>query len=518
MASPVDPRLIQLVPPVRRLLWRTGVAQGLTTALVIARGVLIGVIAASAVTGREVNDRGLVAALAVVVIAHGVVAWWAKRSSNTAVGDTVDVLREQGLRALSRRDPREVQENAGTWRHVLTQGLEDFRPYLTDFLPSLIALVIATPAALITVFVFDWVSGVFALVTLPLIPAFMILIGKLTDSHTKRRLRVTSGLGQQLADLLAGAPTLGAMHATEQPGRQIRETGQRHEKATMGVLRLAFLSSFALEFLATLSVALVAVSIGLRLVYGEMDLVAGLVVLIIVPEVFNPVRQVGTNYHAAVDGLEAAEQLLTLIDAQPAVSGSYRRRANAGEGLRATDLTVQGRDGARPAHLSFEATPGSITVLAGPNGSGKSTVFLATLGVLPDSSVSGCITVDDDIAYLPARPATVPGTVEDNLVLLGSSTSDDTREAVALDVPLDHPVGPRGDGVSAGQLQRIGLSRTLAKPSRVVLLDEPTAHLSPDLVPVVLDAVRARADDGCAIVVASHDHRVLEIADEVVWL
>ncbi|WP_394280954.1 ABC transporter ATP-binding protein/permease [Corynebacterium sp.] len=496
---------------------RTGVAQGLTTALVIARGVLIGWMAASAVTGREANYVALAVALAAVVLAHGAVAWWAKRSSLAAVGDTVDVMREKGLRALARRDPRAVQENAGRWRHVLTQGLEDFRPYLTDFLPSLIALVIATPAALVTIFVFDWVSGLFALITLPLIPAFMILIGKLTAAHTERRLRVTSGLGQQLADLLAGAPTLRAMHATKQPGRQIRTTGGRHEKATMGVLRLAFLSSFALEFLATLSVALVAVSIGLRLVYGEMDLLAGLIVLIIVPEVFNPVRQVGTNYHAAVDGLEAAEELLTLIDAEPAVSGTYRTLSDAA-GLRATDLTVQGRDGARPSQLSFTARPGQVTVLAGPNGSGKSTVFLAALGVLPDESVEGSITVDPDLTYLPARPATVPGTVEDNLVLLGSSTSERARSTVGLDLPVEHAVGPRGEGVSAGQLQRIGLSRTLAHPARLVILDEPTAHLSPDLVPVVLEALRARADEDSAVVVASHDHRVREMADEVVWL
>jgi ATP-binding cassette subfamily C protein CydD len=432
------------------------------------------------------------------------------------VGETVDTLREQGLRALSRRDPREVQESAASWRHILTRGLEDFRPYLTDFLPSLIALAVATPTVLIVIVVFDWVSGLFALVTLPLIPLFMILIGKLTATHTERRLRVTSGLGDQLADLLSGAPTLRALHATKRPARQIRETGERHEKATMGVLRLAFLSSFALEFLATLSVALVAVSIGLRLVYGDMSLLAGLVVLIIVPEVFNPVRQVGTNYHSAVDGLEAADQLLTLIDAEPATTGTYL--THDVPGVRAEALSVSGRDGVRPANLSFDALPGRITVLAGPNGSGKSTVFFAALGLLPDDTVTGTISVTGEVAFLPARPATVPGNVQDNLVLMGTPTTAASREAVGLDLPLDQQVGPAGEGISAGQLQRIGLSRTLAREAQVLLLDEPTAHLSPELVPQALKAIRAEAAQGKTVVVASHDERVYDVANEVIWL
>ncbi|WIM67295.1 ATP-binding cassette domain-containing protein [Corynebacterium breve] len=516
MASPIDPRLIKLVPPVRTLIVRTGVAQGLTTALLIARGVLIGILGASAVEGRDVPYAWLLVALAVVVVTHGAVSWAAQRLSDDSVGATIETLREKSLRALSQRDPRQVQEQSATWRHVLTKGLEDFRPYLSEFLPSLVALCIATPAALITIFVFDWISGIFALVTLPLIPAFMILIGKLTAAHTERRLRVTSGLGNQLADLLAGAPTLRALRATEQPARQVRETGTRHQKATMGVLRLAFLSSFALEFLATLSVALVAVNIGLRLVYGDMDLLAGLVVLIIVPEVFNPVRQVGTNFHAAVDGLESAETIFELLEDPPHTTGAYLRSSSAG--IQAVSLSVQGRDGVRPHNLTFTAQPGRITVLAGPNGSGKSTVFLAALGVLPDKDVTGTIAVGGSVAYLPARPATTPGTVQDNVELLGAAASPRAIAAVGLDVPLDHAVGPAGTGVSAGQLQRIGLARTIAANEDILLLDEPTAHLSPELTEQSLRTLSALADAGHTVVIASHDRRIYDIADEVIHL
>ncbi|WP_284522688.1 ABC transporter transmembrane domain-containing protein [Corynebacterium aquatimens] len=283
--------------------------------LLIARGVLIGTVAAGTVTGTLLDDASLFTALVLVVLAHGLVAWLAARAANRSVGAVVDTLRTQAMRALAARDPREVEERAGYWRHVLTRGLGDFRPFLTEFLPALVATCVGTPLALAVVFYYDWVSGLICVITLPLIPFFMVLIGKLTADHTRRRLEVTAGLGAQLGDLLAGAPTLRALHAAERPARQIRESGERHERATMSVLRLAFLSSFALEFLATLSVAVVAVSIGLRLVVGEIALLPGLVVLIIVPEVFNPVRRVGGAYHAAADGLEAADAVLTLIDA-----------------------------------------------------------------------------------------------------------------------------------------------------------------------------------------------------------
>lgn len=522
MASPVDPRLVRLVPPVRQLIVRTGVAQAATTGLVVARGVLIGLLAAAAVEHKHLPDTALFALLAVVILAHGALAWCAQRWSAAAVGDVIEVLRNKALRALHARDPREVEEQAATWRHVLTRGIADFRPYLTEFLPALFATALGTPIALAVVFYFDWVSGVFCVITLPLIPIFMVLIGRLTADHTQRRLEVTAGLGAQLSDLLAGAPTLRAMHAAARPGQQIRKTGHKHEQATLGVLRLAFLSSFALEFIATLSVALVAVSIGLRLVTGNISLTAGLVVLIVVPEVFAPVRQVGTSYHAAADGLAAAEKILQLLDAPTNKPGAYRTVAPAdhsaphSSGAPAAwvrNLSVLGRDGIRPAQLSFEAFPGTITVLAGENGSGKSTALLALLGQLPQECVRGEVGVEKRVAYLPARPAMVAGSVGSNLGLFGPQ-----GDGALVGLDSTHRVGPGGEGISAGQRQRIGLARVLAADADVYLLDEPSAHLSPELVEEVLRRIRAVADRGAAVVIASHDQRVVAQADKVVRL
>ncbi|AWB83892.1 ABC transporter ATP-binding protein/permease [Corynebacterium liangguodongii] len=514
MASPIDPRLLRLAPPVRRFIVRAGVAQATTTILVIARGVLLGTTAAAAIEGRTERIGAVLVGLVAVALAHGAAAAAARRGSLRAAGWSVDTLRSQALAALARQDPRAVERDHALWRHVLTRGMEDFRPYITDFLPSLVSVAITTPIALATVFFFDRTSGFFALATLPLIPAFMALIGTLTAQRTSKRLRVTAGLGQQVGDLLQGAPTLRALGATRRPGEVIRAAGRRHETATMGVLRLAFLSSFALEFLATLSVALVAVSIGLRLVYGEVALLPALVVLIIVPEVFNPVRSVGTRYHAAADGLEAIDRVLTLIDAPAATTGSYLRAGSPGVEVR--ELSVSGRDGRLPAGLSFRARPGEITVLRGANGTGKTTTLYAILGALPDDAVTGSIALGGEVSYLSARPATVPGTVRENLQLFGAAAG----ESVPLvpGVGMERRIDPSARGVSAGELQRIGLARALAKSAPILLLDEPTAHLNPELAGDVLAALRAQANLGKTVLVASHDARLAAAAEQVVEL
>ena len=193
------------------------------------------------------------------------------------------------------------------------------------------------------------------------------------------------------------------------------------------MLRLAFLSSFALEFIATLSVALVAVSIGLRLVAGDIELLPALVVLIIVPEVFNPVRTIGTSFHAAADGMESAKAALDLIAQPVQVAGSYRHLSKSGK-VSVHNLSIDGREGTRPKDLSLQAEPGQVVVLAGPNGSGKSSVLLALLGQLPDSAVGGYVEIPDQVSYLPATPALITGTVENNLELWAAQLAHASAE------------------------------------------------------------------------------------------
>ncbi|QGU01334.1 ATP-binding/permease protein CydD [Corynebacterium kalinowskii] len=519
MASPLNQRLLAAAPAARRHLVLTGIAQAADTVLTVARAALIGT-AAAVLIEQDVIRWELVYALAGVVLAQAGVAFVARRWASKSTGEAVDELRLAALKALERRDPRQVEEDSAMWRTTLTSGLEGVRPYLTEYVPALIATCLATPIALATLLYYDAPSAILAAATIPLIPLFMVLIGVLTRTHTQRRLEVTSTLSDQLSDLMLGAPTLRALGVTKAPVSQLRKTGETHETATMSVLRLAFLSSFALEFLATLSVALVAVWIGLRLVEGDMTLLSGLVALIIVPEVYAPLRKVGASFHASVDGMTAAEQVFDLIDSPGTLDGSYVSSGSAE--IRVQDLSVRGRDGVTPTGLSFTAIPGRITVLHGPNGSGKSTALLAVLGLLPDSAVSGHIEAPSlsDIAYLPAHPALVGGTVGDNLVLLGALPTATTHSSaeVGLDIPLTQAVHSGGAGISAGQAQRLALARVLALDAPCLLLDEPTAHLSPELVIRLTELLQREAQRGRVLLISSHDPRILAIADQVVQL
>ena len=338
-----------------------------------------------------------------------------------------------------------------------------------------------------------------------------------------------------MLDLLAGLPTLRALGRERGPQDRVTELGESHRERAMSALRIAFLSGMVLELLATLCVALVAVSIGLRLVFGDMALTAGIIALILAPEVYQPLRTVGERFHAAEDGLAAADRAFTLLEERASqASGSVRPSAVGRIVVR--DLTVASRDGMAPSGLSAECTPGTVTVLTGPNGSGKSTALQAILGLVePDSgsvSLGGCAVADVDrdwwwqrVAWLPQRPVVLAGTLRDNLELVGPPGADPVAaaEESGFDEVLDElpsgwdtMVGTGGVGLSLGQRQRLALTRVLASGKPVLLLDEPTAHLDGDSEARVLAALRGRAAEGATVVVVGHRPAVLAAADVVV--
>ena len=515
---PVDRRLLQLVPPVRRLIVRAGLAEALCSAALIARGGLIGIVAARVIAGVPLADLlPLVCGAIAAVLLHAFAAWYATSSAQAASADILDTLRTRTLTILSRRAPAMWRNSPPAGAPSSPTASPTSAPTSPTTFPPPLSLIIATPLALAAVWWADPTSGLLALITLPLIPLFMVLIGKLTAAHTARKLETASVLAGQVADLLRGARTLTLFDTTSQPYSHLRRIGDARASSTLGVLRLAFLSSFALEFLATLSVALVAVSIGLRLVYGELDLESGFVALIIVPEVFAPLRAVGKNFHAAAEGVDAADACLTLHEEE---MGSYLECNE--NSVAVSGLSVKSREGCTPESVTFAARPGAITALVGPNGVDKSTVFLALLGLLPDASVSGTVTAPhlDHISYLPARPLLTADTVADNLHLGGAQQPaiDAEAAAVGVDVAMGHRVTADGRGLSAGQAQRVALARTLASPGPVYLLDEPSAHLSPEIVDKLKTELRRKADEGATIVVATHDRRIAAIADTTIDL
>lgn len=512
--APVDPRLLRLSRPARRWVLLTAALTALETVATVLAGVLIGT-AVAGIIADPASGPGAYAAhfagLGIVAVARAALAWANTRFGRRAGAEVVADIRARMLRRLALSDPRRV--DVGKWRTVLGEGIEGLGPYLTGFLPALAATVIATPAALAVVAWLDPMSALIAVVTLPLIPVFMWLVGTLTAGRTERRLRDVAALSDQLLDLVSGLPTLRAFGRERAPLPEVARLSRAHRASTMGVLRIAFLSGFVLEFLATLSVALVAVGIGFRLLDASMTLAAGLTVLIIIPEVYNPVRQVGTRFHDAQDGLAAMDAVLAeLADAEspgdPAVPGDPSRAgfdAPAGGGFIAPagikvtfdGFHADGRDGLRPRDVTGVARPGAITVLAGPNGSGKSTALLAALGIVTEgvggvaaaSSADGRLTGETlwrRTSYVPQRPV--------------------LDAALVTDAP----------GLSLGERQRVAVGAELARGRELLVLDEPTAHLDEANAREMLALLRDRADTGATVLLASHDPLVLAAADHVI--
>lgn len=513
--APVDPKLFKLSAPAWRWVIFAGALTAASTGATIALGLAIGTITAQ-VLGEATPNWTVFALVATASVLVRVACSYALvRFGQSAGAHVATDLRSRALRALARRDPRTV--DTAHWRALLSVGLDGVAVYVAEFLPALVAAALATPMALVAVAWLDLPSFAIAVVTLPLIPLFMWLVGRLTEGRTERRLADIGTVRGQILDLVVGLPTLKAHNMADAPSEEIKRLSARHRKSTMEVLRIAFLSASVLEFLTTLSIALIAVGIGFRLLGGHMTLATGLAVLIIAPEIYGPVRQVGQKFHAAQDGVVAATEVTELLakDANQSPNSTDTtaetvERATEGTSSSSTPsvhsaptvvfehLSAPGRDGVRPSNLSAIARPGTVTVLAGPNGVGKTTALLAVAGIVHED-LEGSVTIRDGkcmlhgqdllqrIAWLPQRP-----------ILDAAAVGDNSRR-------------------SLGQRQREALRRELADDTRdLVLLDEPTAHLDADSAQSVIRILRTRARRGATVIATSHDPLLIAAADDVV--
>ena len=537
--GPVDARLVRRCAPVRRFLGATVACGVATTGLTIASAIVLAHIVAGVVTDPVRREPRAwlpaVAGLICLWLARAVVSWAAARLSQRGATAVITDLGGQLLHDVTSRSSRESASARDEAAAVITRGLDALRPYFTAYLPALALAALLTPAAVVVIAFYDLRSALIVLVALPLIPLFMILIGLATRDRSAAALTAMGVLQSRLLDLAAGIPTLRALGRAKGPAGRIREIGAAHRATTMSTFRIAFLSALVMELIATLGVALVAVSVGLRLVFGDVSLTAGLTALLLAPEVFWPLRRVGVEFHAAAQGKAAAERAFGLLG-----EGAQRRTGRAtvnaaGARIELDRLSVAGRDGTHPHRLSADIEPGSLTVLTGPNGSGKSTALEAILGIVDPTSGSVRVAGVDvgsldptawwsQVAWLAQRPALVAGTVAENLDLFGRLDDPLTACAqagfdevvAALPGGLLTVLGPRGVGLSAGQRQRLGLARVLGSSAPVLLLDEPTAHLDSENEQRVLAALVRRAREGATVVVTGHHRAVLEVADAVV--
>ncbi|MFB6848337.1 thiol reductant ABC exporter subunit CydD [Streptomyces sp. NPDC056373] len=537
--KPIDPRLLRYARATRVFLVGVVALGAVGAGLVIAQAMLIAEVVVGAFQHRmTVSGLGTpLMLLAGVAVGRALVGWLTELAAHRASAAVKSELRGRLLERSAELGPGWLSgQRTGSLVALATRGVDALDDYFSRYLPQLGLAVVVPVAVLARIVTEDWVSAAIIVGTLPLIPVFMVLIGWATQSRMDRQWRLLSRLSGHFLDVVAGLPTLKVFGRAKAQADSIRRITGEYRRATMRTLRIAFISSFALELLATISVALVAVTIGMRLVHGEMDLYIGLVILILAPEAYLPLRQVGAQYHAAAEGLAAAEEIFEVLETPPPASGSEDVPEGA---LSFEGVTVRypGRSADAVTDMTFRVEPGETVALVGPSGAGKSTLLSVLLGFVRPAEgqvrVGGVGLVDADleqwrsrIAWVPQRPHLCAGTIAENVTLARPGADDDAvrralRDAGALEfvdaLPegVETVLGEDGAGLSAGQRQRLALARAFLADRPVLLLDEPTAALDGATEAEVVAAVR-RLAAGRTVLLVVHRPALLDVADRVV--
>lgn len=537
MASPLDQRLVRRATATRTFLVAVAVVGVLSAFLILRQARLLADAVAAVFYHRDVSGLvGTAIGLSVIFALRAGLAWVNEWLAHRAAAAVKSQLRTDILTARLAR-PLDASAPSGTLITLLTQGLDALDGYFAKYLPQLMMAVSVPLIIGVAILTQDLESAIIIAVTIPLIPLFMALIGMATADQMDRRYKVQTRLANHFADLVAGLPTLQVFGRARAQLAGLRHTEDLNRTETMKTLRVAFLSAFVLELLSTLSVAVVAVTMGFRVVAGHVDLGTALYVLILTPEVYLPIRMVGVHYHDSADGTAAADQAFAIIEAAEAtrVGGSTPAPDLARSDIRVQDLTVTYPSTDRPAlgGLSFDWHPGEVLALAGPSGAGKSTALAVLMGF--ERPTAGQVLVGGtdlqtldmaswraQIAYVSQDPGMVRGTIGDN-VRLGCPQASDADVRHALDdaggqaLDADRPVGDEGEGLSAGERRRVALARALLRirlgAARLLILDEPTAGLDQTAERIALTSLRT---SGVGAILISHHPALLDQADTVV--
>jgi ATP-binding cassette, subfamily C, bacterial CydD len=539
----LDRRLLHRARAVRVLLV-ADVALGVAMALlVLAQAVLLARVAARSFSGASLAAVATPLLLLVAVVAaRALAAWGFEVAGRRAAGDVISELRLDVVEARLRRQPTALDgAQSAEVATAAVSGVDALETTFARYLPQVVLAAVVPISVLVLVAWIDPLAAGVMLLTLPLVPVFMWLIGRHTERRARERWQALALLANHFLDVVRGLPTLRAFNRSSAQSERILEVSDAYRRTTMGTLRLAFLSGAVLELAATLGIALVAVVVGVRLAEGGIGFEPALTILVLAPELYAPLRNLASQFHASADGAAVAERLLDLVDVPAPRAGTARAPDPAIEPIVFEDVSFSypARDVRVLSGVDFEIRPGETVAIVGPSGAGKSTL-LALLLRLVEPTGGRVLVGGDDLATIepgawrrhtalvPQHPTLFRGTVAENIRLGDPAAGDDrVRSAAELagvhDVVSQLPdgyetvVGDGGRQLSAGQRRRLALARAFLRDAPLVVLDEPTADLDPASAASVAEALeRLRA--GRTVVLVAHRTELAAQADRVVRL
>lgn len=537
--KPLDPRLLRYASGARTVLgvggllgivrtlavitWCWCIAQSLALLVLPVLGGMGGA-AGRVAEGAYPADMlpWLVAVALVAVIVRSAASWGMDALAARGAVRVKSQLREAALNAIDSRSPEALSSRSdASGATALGRGLDALDGYFSSYLPQLLLTICATPLLVIAVFIADPLSGLVVVIVFPVIPVFMILIGLATQGVQNKQWEQLQHLSGSFLDAVEGLTTLKIFRRESRQVQRITRETEEYRSRTMRVLRVTFLSGFVLDLAGTFSIALVAVTVGTRLVSGEFPLALGLFVLLLLPEAFIPIRAVGTAFHASTEGLAAAEQVFEIIEDQG--TDEIRPRVPVTSNSIFFDQVSIERGAHTVGPVSFEVRPGEVVALVGPSGAGKSTLVSALLGFALPSS--GELARPETLAWVGQRPALLHGTIAEN-VALGDELVDPRMvqralESVGLaEISQNRKLGAQGLGLSGGQAQRVAIARALYRAWRLdataLVLDEPSSALDAESEARIAGVLRAEAEGGRAVLVVSHRTALIDSADRVV--
>ncbi|MGB5382116.1 MAG: thiol reductant ABC exporter subunit CydD [Acidimicrobiia bacterium] len=544
--SPVDRRLFGVTEGVRRYMGVT-IALGFASALAVIAGavILAGIVNRIFREGAAPGDlSATLIILALIYAARGLFEWARSVAAYRSAADVKRTLREQVMRAVLAQTARGRSAGSGDLALVASSGIDALDAYFSRYLPQLVLGALVPLLAIIWVATVDPLTAVIIVITVPLIPVFMMLIGNYSDRATRARWHTILRLGDALVETLRGLLTLEVYRSGGARIERIRKLSDEYRKQTMATLRIAFLSAFVLELVATMSVAVIAVAVGLRVVNGNLDFEPAFAILILAPEVYAPLRKAGSEFHAAMDGMEAARSAFDILETPlptAIVSDGQSALVQGAPLIAFSRVTYRypflgDTEGAVVLDgVDLQIAPGEHLAVVGPSGAGKSTLLRLILGF--DSPGCGTVEIEGialgslDLAFWRSRvgwvqqePFLVAGTVLENVRLgAAGSSSDDAAAALELAgaedlIPrLGEFIGERGAGLSHGERRMVTLARAVVRSPDVLLLDEPTAGIDSVTQLRIVESFE-RIAAGRTVVTVAHQRALIDLADRVVGI